>query len=158
MEPGNQAATLLSVEGASGPTILSLEPSQAYRVCILLPGSPVLELSLESLVESQVKVLSIGFSSSSVFSILDLISPHKWGGYQVHQAEPPCLVRRGGHLVFQSALFSIYSPTAIHPIGAAFTPYDWGLFSKVYYSMSAVFCMNRVTLHRMLRFTMHRCS
>ena len=33
--PGNQATTLLQVRRASRPTILSLEPSQATRVCTL---------------------------------------------------------------------------------------------------------------------------
>jgi hypothetical protein len=32
------------------------------------------------------------------------------------------------------------SPTAIHPIGTPLTPYDWGLFFKVYFFRSAVFC------------------
>jgi hypothetical protein len=43
-------------------------------------------------------------------------------------------------LVSQSVLLVTDSPTAIHPIGTALTPWGWGLFFKVYSFRSAVFC------------------
>jgi hypothetical protein len=47
----------------------------------------------------------------------------------------------GGHLVSQGVLFETDSPTAIHPMGMTFTPYDLGLLLKVYSFRCAVFCM-----------------
>ena len=34
----------------------------------------------------------------------------------------------GGRVVSQWVPFETDSPTAIHPIGTALTPYDWGFF------------------------------
>jgi len=45
----------------------------------------------------------------------------------------------GGRLVSQRVLLATDSPTAIHPLGTALTPQDWGLFFKVYSFRSAVF-------------------
>jgi hypothetical protein len=47
----------------------------------------------------------------------------------------------GGCLVSQRVLFETDQPTAIYPIVTAFTPWDWGLFFKVYSFRSAVFCV-----------------
>jgi len=49
-----------------------------------------MEPSLESLLESSSKELSLGSDFSSVFSLL---IPLYQGKYEVYQAEPPCLVR-----------------------------------------------------------------
>jgi hypothetical protein len=67
-------------------------------------------------------------------------------------------IQLGGRLVSQRALFVTASPTAIHPIGMALTPWDWGLFLKVYSFRSAVFCTNRVTSRTLCLFTTHRRS
>jgi hypothetical protein len=67
-------------------------------------------------------------------------------------------IHLGGRLVSQRVPFVTDSPTAIHPIGTALTPQDWGLFFKVYSFRSAVFCTNRVTSHRLWLFTTHRQS
>jgi hypothetical protein len=80
-----------------------------------------------------------------LFLCLPFLVPRVLGELQVHQAEPP-------HLVRLQYLWEVTwyprgcclrqtDPLPFIPWGTALTPYDWGLFFKVYSFRSTVFCV-----------------
>lgn len=80
------------------------------------------------------------------------------GENPVHQAEPPCLVRpiTSGRLpgIPEHTVHDRLTHCLSSPMHGAHTD-ELGLFFKVYFFISTVFCANRVTSHRMWLFTTH---
>jgi hypothetical protein len=100
-------------------------------------SSTWLEPSIESLLESPIAELSLNSG------LLSISIPQDLGKYLVHQAEPLYLARlntTGRSPGIPEGACKDRLTHCHHPLGTALTPWDWGLFFKVYSFRSAVFC------------------
>jgi len=87
-----------------------------------------------------VKEQSLGSGLTAKFLILFLLLEGKSTSPSTAPMFDKVKFHMGGRLVSQRAPFKADSPSAIHPIDTALTPYDRGLFFKVYHFGSTVFC------------------